>query len=239
MRHACPARHEMNLSLRSTPVAADADARRRAVWRQPSPDTAAGARPGATMVAPGAFAGFASPLLRVTIAGAGLIPALDPPGRLEVYSVATHEPAVTELPGLLAAYHSARALSCRCDPDSGACRCRFCPPGTFGGAGGGCSPCPIGGWFQDEPARLECKRCPRGTFVPGGGGAAAADCVSPPSGSGSGGDEGALGGDRQSTPRFQRQEPRAITQYHRMCSPSRWPHACPQWHTAPAPFPRR
>ncbi|XP_033101280.1 uncharacterized protein LOC117104533 [Anneissia japonica] len=68
--------------------------------------------------------------------------------------------------------------------------CEPCPLGFYGLLSkDGCSPCPPGGFYQDERGYVEsgnyntdCKRCPIGTFSPRFGAASIFDCQSCPTG---------------------------------------------------------
>ncbi|KAJ8047978.1 Insulin-like growth factor-binding protein complex acid labile subunit [Holothuria leucospilota] len=67
--------------------------------------------------------------------------------------------------------------------------CQPCRPGTFGDGETGCSPCPSGGYYQDDigqtasiPGEIACKPCNDGTFVEKGYGASIGDCQVCPEG---------------------------------------------------------
>lgn len=86
------------------------------------------------------------------------------------------------LPAVVAEWWATRGFRCVCDGESD-CQCTACSVGERATLNGGCTPCPPGGYYQDEPAAESCKRCPRGTFVPPpGGGTMESNCVACPEG---------------------------------------------------------
>ncbi|XP_071852348.1 uncharacterized protein [Apostichopus japonicus] len=67
--------------------------------------------------------------------------------------------------------------------------CSPCKQGFYGKTTGGCQPCPPGGYYQDDiakvsnsPNKVECKKCNAGTYVPLGEGVSSDDCIVCPEG---------------------------------------------------------
>ncbi|XP_071852296.1 uncharacterized protein [Apostichopus japonicus] len=67
--------------------------------------------------------------------------------------------------------------------------CSPCKQGFYGKTTGGCQPCPPGGYYQDDiakvsniPNKVECKKCNAGTYVPFGEGVSSDDCIVCPEG---------------------------------------------------------
>ncbi|XP_071852308.1 uncharacterized protein [Apostichopus japonicus] len=67
--------------------------------------------------------------------------------------------------------------------------CSPCKQGFYGKTTGGCQPCPPGGYYQDDiakvsniPNKVECKECNAGTYVPFGEGVSSDDCIVCPEG---------------------------------------------------------
>ncbi|XP_071852329.1 uncharacterized protein [Apostichopus japonicus] len=67
--------------------------------------------------------------------------------------------------------------------------CSPCKQGFYGKTTGGCQPCPPGGYYQDDiakvsniPKKVECKKCNAGTYVPFGKGVSSDDCIVCPEG---------------------------------------------------------
>ncbi|XP_071852304.1 uncharacterized protein [Apostichopus japonicus] len=68
-------------------------------------------------------------------------------------------------------------------------KCSPCKQGFYGKTTGGCQPCPPGGYYQDDiakvsniPNKVECKKCNAGTYVPLGEGVSSDDCIVCPEG---------------------------------------------------------
>ncbi|XP_071850457.1 uncharacterized protein [Apostichopus japonicus] len=60
--------------------------------------------------------------------------------------------------------------------------CRPCSPGTYGNESGQCSPCPAGGFYQDDLGSLSCNHCYNGSFVKYGHGSSVLHCKVCPEG---------------------------------------------------------
>ncbi|PIK51338.1 hypothetical protein BSL78_11775, partial [Apostichopus japonicus] len=60
--------------------------------------------------------------------------------------------------------------------------CHPCAPGTYGNESGQCSPCPAGGFYQDDLGSLSCNHCYKGSFVKYGHGSSVLQCKVCPEG---------------------------------------------------------
>ncbi|XP_071852180.1 uncharacterized protein [Apostichopus japonicus] len=79
-------------------------------------------------------------------------------------------------------YDVLRYQGFNCTRNSTTVICQPCTPGSYGNESGQCTPCPAGGFYQDDIGTNSCSHCHNGSFVKNGNGSSAMQCILCPEG---------------------------------------------------------